>query len=175
MTISTGSPQRDEPVSGVIVPVAPAWSPPAASRADVRTAYSTRFSPDVLIAGAVGLVLVVVGLIAMTRGGFAGDMSDPVVSVGGFTHTTTLGILEVGIGICLLLAGAARSRPGAAFFGTVLGIVGFVGAVQTSSFEKSLALESSMAWLAVLAGAIVVLAALMMPRFAKDSTTIRTS
>jgi hypothetical protein len=151
------------------------FAPPLATRADVRTAHSTRFQPDAFVAGAVGIVLVAVGLIAVTRGGFSGDMSEPVVEVAGFTHTTTLGAIEIVLGLFLLAAAAARSRPGAAFFGTVLGLGGFVGAVQASSFEGSLALESSMAWLALVAGAIVVLSALFMPRFARDSTTITTA
>ena len=91
-------------------------------------------------------------------------MSDPVVQVLGFTHTTTLGLIEIGIGLFLLISAAARSRSGELFFGAVLGIAGFVGAVQTESFDKNLALESSLAWLAVVAGAVVVLAALLMPR-----------
>ncbi len=138
----------------------------------VRTAYASRFAPDAIIAALVGLVLLVVGLIAIVRGGFDGPMSAPVVSVLGFTHTTTLGLLEIGIGLCLLLSGAARSRTGEIFFGAILGIGAFVGAVQTESFQESLALESGMAWLMVIAAIVVVLAALLMPRFARNSTTI---
>ena len=175
--------QRDEavrPASDITgatfpAPVVLAEQVPVGQRAQVRTAYSSRFAPDVLVAGIVGLVVLVVGLIAVTRGGFQGPMSDPVVNVAGFTHTTTLGIVEIALGVCLLLAGASRSRSGAVFFGLALGIAGFVGGVQTESFEKSLALESAMAWLAVVAGLIVVIAALMIPRFAKESTTVRTS
>jgi membrane protein implicated in regulation of membrane protease activity len=70
------------------------------------------------------------------------------------------------------LSGAARSRTGEVFFGAILGIAAFVGAVQTDSFKKSLALESGWAWLMVFAAVIVVLAALVMPRFARHSTTI---
>ncbi|MDO9176251.1 MAG: hypothetical protein Q7V62_15695, partial [Actinomycetota bacterium] len=95
-----------------------------------------------------------------------------IVEVLGFTHTTTLGLIEIAIGVCLLIAGATRSRSGALFFGAILGVAGFVGAVQTESFDTSLALESSMAWLAALAGLIVVLAALMLPRFARQSTVV---
>ena len=57
--------------------------------AQVRTATSSRFAPDAIIAAIAGLVLLLVGLIAITRGGFDGKMSDPVVEVLGFTHTTT--------------------------------------------------------------------------------------
>ncbi|MEY2444674.1 MAG: hypothetical protein QOE00_1254 [Ilumatobacteraceae bacterium] len=154
-----------EPAGQVIVPAAPVVG-------QVRTAYAARFAPDAVIASLVGLVLLVIGLIAMVRGGFDGPMSIPVVSVLGFTHTTTLGVIEAAIGLCLLLSGAARSRTGELFFGAVLGIGAFVGAVQTASFKKSLALESALAWLFVFAAIIVVLSAMLMPRFARNSTTI---
>jgi len=138
----------------------------------VRKAYASHFEPDAVIAAVAGLVILVVGLIAIVRGGFDGPMSTPVVEVLGFTHTTVLGLIEIAIGGALLISGATRSRSGAVLFGSVLGIAGFVGAVQTESFTTSLALESSMAWLAVLLSVIVVLSALMMPRFARRSTTI---
>ena len=151
--------------------VAPEYVVPA-SAGQVRTAYASRFAPDSIIAGIAGLVVLVTGLIAIVRGGFDGPMSTPVVQVLGFTHTTTLGLIEVGLGLLLLLSAATRSRGGEVFFGAVLGIAGFVGAVQTESFKKTLALESSMAWLAVAIGAVVVLAALMLPRYARQSTQV---
>jgi hypothetical protein len=156
----------ESPVAQVVVPAVPVAS------GQVRTAYASRYAPDAIIAALVGLVLLVVGLIAIVRGGFDGPMHLPVVSVLGFTHTTTLGLIEIGIGLCLLLSGAARSRTGEVFFGAVLGISAFVGAVQTDSFKKPLALESGMAWLVVVAAIVVVLAAMLMPRFARSSTTI---
>ena len=141
-------------------------------RETVQTTTRTRFAPDSVTTGLIGLVMVVIGLIAIIRGGFDGPMSEPVVRVLGFTYTTTLGLIEVGIGLCLLLSAAARSRSAEVFFGAVLGIAGFVGAVQTDSFHKSLALESGMAWLAVVAGFVIVASALLLPRFARNSTTI---
>lgn len=163
----------DAPVveTGAPVPVAPVAVAPV-SAGHVRTAYNSRFAPDAVIAGLVGLALLLVGLIAIVRGGFDGPMSDPVVSVLGFTHTTTLGLIEIGIGLALLLSGATRSRSGEMFFGAVLGIGAFVGAVQTDSFKKSLALESSMAWLVVIAAVVVVLSAMLLPRYARNSTVI---
>jgi hypothetical protein len=136
----------------------------------VRTAYTARFAPDAVIAAAVGLVLLIVGLIAITRGGFDGPMSDPIVKVLGFTHTTALGLIEIVLGAGLLLNGATCSRGGALVFGSVLGIAGFVGAVQAASFRTSLALESAMGWLAVLAGLAVAGSALLIPRFTRYST-----
>lgn len=166
VTAVVETPVVETPVARVVVPATPA------PVGQVRTAYASRYAPDAIIAALVGLVLLVVGLIAIVRGGFDGQMSDPVVSVLGFTHTTTLGLIEIAIGLCLLLSGAARSRTGELFFGAVLGIGAFVGAVQTASFKTSLALQSGLAWLMVLAAVVVVLAAMLMPRFARNSTTI---
>jgi hypothetical protein len=155
-----------------VVPVAPVGrivEPVGA----VRSTYTRRFAPDAVIAALVGLALLVTGLIAITRGGFDGPMSTPIVEVLGFTHTTTLGLIEAAIGVCLLIAGAASSRAGALFFGSVLGIGAFVGAVQEESFREPLALESGMAWLLVIAAAVVVVSALLMPRFITRSTRVQ--
>ena len=159
------------PTEHVVVAQPPEVLVPAQA-AVVRTSSATRFAPDALIAGAVGLVLLVVGLIAMIRGGFDGPMSTPVVSVLGFTHTTTLGLIEAGAGLFLLLCAAVQSRGGAMFGGLALAVAGFIGIVQRSSFEHSLALESNWAAIVMIAGAVVALAALMLPRFARSSTIV---
>lgn len=131
-----------------------------------RVAVSTgrRYAFDAVIVGIVGIVLVLIGLIAVIRAGVDGPMDQPIVEVLGFTHTATLGIIEAALGLMLLLCAATASRGGSVFFGLVLGIGGFIGAVQTSSFRKTLALESGHAWLMVVLGVIVVLVSLLMPR-----------
>jgi hypothetical protein len=62
-------------------------------------------------------------------------------------------------------------RSGALFFAAILGVAGFVGAVQSDSLQEDLALESSLGWIAVVAALIVVVAALALPRFGKKATT----
>jgi len=138
----------------------------------VATTSGQRFAIDSVIVGLVGLVLLIVGLIAITRAGVDGPMEDPVVSVVGFSHTALLGLIEVGIGLCLLIAAAATSKPAAIFFGLVLGVGGIVGAVQAESFRHSLALESGMAWMAVIAAVVVVLVSLLIPRLATHTTRV---
>src|SRR5262249_31127000 len=132
--VHEAAPVVDVPANGTVV--TPVVAAPATA-GSIRTAYNARFAPDSIIAGIAGLVILVVGLIAIVRGGFDGPMSDPVVQVLGFTHTTTLGLIEIGIGLALLLSGATRSRSGEIFFGAVLGIGAFVGAVQSESFQHS--------------------------------------
>jgi len=141
----------------------------------VATTTGGRFAFDSVIVGIAGVALTIIGLIAITRGGFDGPMDQPVVNVLGFTHTTTLGLIEIGIGLGLLISAAARSRSAATFFGLMLGIGGIVGAVQTDSFRRTLALESSFAWLAVITAGVIVLASLLMPRMVRTSTRVESA
>jgi len=138
--------------------------PSPAAHETVATSYGRRYAFDSVVVGLVGLAFLLIGLIAMTRAGLDGSMQDPVVEVLGFTHTATLGIIEAGIGLCLLLCAASKSRGASVFFGLVLAVAGFVGAVQVDSFRNSLALETGLAWLAVIAGAVVVVVSLLIPR-----------
>jgi hypothetical protein len=138
----------------------------------VATSYGRRYAVDSVVVGLVGLAFLVIGLIAVTRAGLDGSMRDPVVEVLGFTHTATLGIIEAGIGLCLLLCAATMTRGGSVFFGLLLGIGGFVGAVQIDSFKDSLALESGLAWLAVIAAIVVVLASLLVPRMVTSTNRV---
>jgi len=147
---------------------------PAVVHRRVATSSGRRFAIDSVIVGIVGLALVIVGLIAVTRAGVDGSMQEPVVHVIGFTHTALLGLIEVGIGLCLLIAAAATSKSAAIFFGLVLGVAGIVGAVQSESFRNSLALQSGLAWIAVIAAVVVVLVSLVIPRLATQTTRIET-
>ena len=82
-------PDESAPASAVVetaatfVPLTPRW---------VRRSYARSVAPDSIVATLVGLFVLLVGLLAVTRGGIDGPMDTPVVSVLGFTHTTTLGL-----------------------------------------------------------------------------------
>ncbi len=157
-----------------VVTAQPVQAVVAAPASTVRATSIRRFAPDSIVAAVVGLALTLIGLIAITRAGIDDPINDPVVEVLGFNHTATLGLIEVVLGVGLLFSGAFRSRGGAVFFGAILGIAGFVGAVQTDSFVESLGLESSYAWLLVVAGVIVVLSALLIPRTSTRTQTVST-
>ena len=170
---------------GATVPVAPVGEPAvAAPVAEVRQAevYHVdahqversslqRYAIDSVIVGVVGLALTVIGLLAVTRAGVHGPMDEPVVKVIGFTHTATLGLIETAMGVVLLICAASTSRAASIFFGLVLGIGALVGALQTDSFNRSLALESGLAWLAVIAAVVVILASFLIPRVVTRSTS----
>jgi len=158
-----GRPIAVRPAGAPVAPVVQQVVPATEVRQNATT-YGRRYAFDSVIVGLVGVAWLIIGLIAMIRAGFDGSMEEPVVEVMGFTHTATLGIIEAGIGLCLLLCAAALTRGGSVFFGVLLVVGGIVGAVQSESFDRSLALESGLAWLAVISGVIVVLVRLLVPR-----------
>jgi hypothetical protein len=164
----------DEPI-GTQLPVrAPEVAEVAqvAQVAEVRTSRASRFAPDAFVAGGFGLAWLIAGLIVIVRGGFDGPMSEPVVQLLGFTHTTTLGLIEIAVGLALLLSAALQSRGGAVFTGLLLWVGGVVGVVQYESFTKTLALERGWAWFAVISGAVVAVSALVLPRFERRTSTV---
>jgi hypothetical protein len=139
----------------------------------VRTTNMSHLAPDAIVTGIIGLAVLLFGLIAVVRAGLGGVLAEPVVRIFSFDHTATLGLIEVGIGMCLLVSASVSSRAAEMFFGAALGIGGFVGAVQTDSFDETLALESAMGWIAVIAGLVIVAAVLFLPRYDKQSTSFR--
>jgi hypothetical protein len=132
---------------------------------DVQVTESvSRFSPAQVIHAAIGVFLVVIGIIAIARGGLDGDLTEPTFDVLGIAHNTTIGIGEVVAGALLLIAAAG-------WFARVLGIlVGLalvaVGAVMLGDdeFLRDLGTEEALAWLAIALGGAAILGGLIPSR-----------
>jgi hypothetical protein len=159
--------QQSERVNGMTA------EPGVVNRTFDQVTTTSKVAADALFAALIGIGLVTIGLIAVVRAGLSVPLREPTVSVVGFGHTALLGVLEILIGVALLSSGAARSRGGEVFAGAVLFVGGIVGAVQTKSFTRNFALESTWAGLLAFAGAVVVLAALLLPRVTRQSTRVQ--
>lgn len=111
---------------------------------------------------AAGAVLVIVGLLALGRAGVSGDMSIPVVSVFGFTHTAWLGIIEIVVGVLLLLGGVSQTtRDLGVVMGVLLVVAGILVLAQPTLAPRKLAIERPYGWLLVLTGAAALVGGLM--------------
>jgi uncharacterized membrane protein HdeD (DUF308 family) len=164
------APAADAVVHREVIETVP---PPAPHVESVQTATRRHFAFDAILTAAVGVALLLFGLIAIVRAGFDGSNSEPIVTVLGFDHTTNLGLIEIGLGLGLLISGALASRGGAVFFAALLAIGGFVAAVEADSFDE-LGIESSFAWMCVAAGALVILVTLLVPRVARTTRSSST-
>ena len=132
-----------------------------------------QFDPGAIVTAIAGVILLLIGLIVISKAGLDGPITEPVVEVAGFTHTPLLGIIVAAAGLFMLLAGITRAREGAIFLSIVLGVAGIVAAVQEESFDESLAIEPSYAWMIVIVSGIVLLANLLVPVLSSRSTVYR--
>ncbi|MFL6205514.1 MAG: hypothetical protein ACJ739_09200 [Acidimicrobiales bacterium] len=122
------------------------------------------FAPGQLISLIVGIGLVALGVVAMVRAGIDGSFATPTVEVLGFTHTAWLGLAEVGTGVLLILAGTgAWGRALSVLVGAAMMICGVLIGAATSSMPEELAVEEDFGWMLVLLGALVALAAMVLP------------
>jgi lysylphosphatidylglycerol synthetase-like protein (DUF2156 family) len=157
-----------QPVQAVQPAAAVAAVQPLPTSGVVRRRF-WQFDAAAVITAIAGVVLLLIGLIVIARAGLD-PLTGESVEVLGFTHTPLLGVIEAAAGLLLLLAGVTKSREGAMFLATVIGIAAFVGAVQAESFERQLAIEEEFAWILVAAAVLVLLANLLIPRFSSRST-----
>src|ERR1700753_2378932 len=75
-------------------------------------AHTRRFSPGQMLSGGVGLLLAVVGIIAVTRTGVDSTLNTPVTSIVGLTHSAIIGFIELGAGLLLLVGSADAAFRG---------------------------------------------------------------
>jgi len=155
----------------VATPMAP---PPSPYRRDERAAAaatisSQRFSFAGLLAGVAGVGLLVLGLVAVLRGGLGGAIDDPVVEVLGFTHTPLLGLVEIGMGLLLIAGAASASRGLLSLLGVVAVVGGAVAVSEPAQLQARLAVERSFGWIWVIGGAVITLAAWLLPVYDRQT------
>lgn len=124
------------------------------------------WSPAQLVAIALGVAFLVVGGVALARTGIDfGDLHSKKVDVAGLGHTQLLGWIELAVGLLLMAAGAV---PGAgrglmSLLGILLIAGGLIVAIQPSSFTDWLGVDRSSGVVYVVAGAVLLLAAITAP------------
>ncbi len=91
------------------------------------------------VGGAVGVVLLVIGLVTLARTGLPTDsFTDPVTTVGPFDRTPLMGILEVIVGLLVVGAGAGADRSSLTGFGLVALVFGLVWVIEPGAFSELL-------------------------------------
>jgi hypothetical protein len=129
------------------------------STAVVRRTWSS-FSLAQVVHGLCGFGLVLLGAVAVARGGFDGAASDQTAQVAGLDMTTVLGLVTVGFGLLLIVA--ALTPGGRVFGGFVGGVLVVAGVMLVAGSDKllnDLRTESSLGWLAIVVGMACLLAA----------------
>jgi len=132
---------------------------------DVRSetrATSSRFvfSPGQIIAGILGLVVAIIGIIAVSRGGIDDSLNVPVVSVAGTDQSAMLGLMEFGAGLLLVLGALSYAlRWLVAFVGVVMIVGGVVLGAASADILQDIGTSQGTGWAIMVGGIIAVVAA----------------
>lgn len=128
--------------------------------AEVDT-HRIEISPGRWILGIVGMVLGIVGVVALVKAGVDSNLETPVVDVLGMGHSAIVGLVEFGAGVLLVLSAASEStRPLGSFLGALLLVAGVVGAAMSADARADLGVTTEAAWFIAICGLVALLAAL---------------
>lgn len=114
-------------------------------------------SAAAIVSGVVGVVLLVIGIVALARAGVS-DLTSPAVDVGPFTRTPLFGLIELLIGVLALATAAMRDVRGAAFLAVPIGVAGLVWLIEPAAFAGVLGMTITTGWLYVVVAAALLAA-----------------
>jgi hypothetical protein len=129
-------------------------------RSETRTATSrVVVSPGQVIAGVLGLVVAVIGVVTVARAGIDSSMNDPIVRASGFDQSALLGAIEVGLGLLLILGALSYAARGLIIGVGVIMVLGgvFIGAAS-SDLLRDVGTVHSTGWAIMVAGSIAIVA-----------------
>ena len=131
-----------------------------ALRSETRTATSrVVVSPGQIVAGALGLVVAIVGVMTVARAGIDSSMNEPIVRAAGFDQSAILGAIEVGLGLLLILGALSYAARGLIIAVGVIMVLGgvFIGAAGSDLLHDVGAVHST-GWAIMVAGIIAIVA-----------------
>lgn len=122
-----------------------------------------RISPSAVVATIAAIVLMLWGAIVVARAGLSGGLETPVVEVTGYTATAVLGLIVLGGGFLLLLAGLAQSRAAIVFLSIVMAVGAATLVIEPTTAQNTLAAERDFGVAALIVLGITAVVALVTP------------
>lgn len=139
------------------------------------TTASHRFSPGQVLSGLLGIVVAIMGIVAVTRAGIDGSLNQPVTQIFGITHSSYVGLFELAAGLLLLVgATSAAARALTGFVGGLMVIGGVVLAAGNLRILLDVGAKQSTGWMLVVFGAVAIVAA-MIPSFVRSERVVETT
>jgi hypothetical protein len=129
-------------------------------RSETRTATSrVVVSPGQVVAGVLGLVVAIIGVMTVARAGIDSSMKDPIVRAAGFDQSALLGAIEVVLGLLLILGALSYAARGLIIGVGVIMVLGgvFIGAASTDLL-RDIGTVHSTGWAIMVAGIIAIVA-----------------
>jgi hypothetical protein len=113
-----------------------------------------------------GLVVGVIGLLALLELGFDDFASEETTEVAGFAMTQIWGIVSIVLGLLLIAGCGSVGRSVTVFAGALTLVAGIVVIAAGEELDATMVAESSYGWLLAVIGAVVLLAAIAIPSVA---------
>jgi len=144
-------------------------------RTDTRVA-TTRLvvSPGQVIAGVLGLVVAVIAVMTVSRGGIDSTLNVPMVRVAGLDQSAMLGAIELVVGLLLILGALSYAARGLIVgIGVVMVLGGvFLGAAGPSIL-RDVGTVHGTGWV-IMAGGIIAIVAGSLGRMIRTRRTVKT-
>jgi hypothetical protein len=144
-------------------------------RSDTKVA-TTRLvvSPGQVIAGALGLVIAIVGVIAVARGGIDSSLNVPIVRAGGFDQSAMLGSIELGLGLLLILGALSYAACGLIVaVGVIMVLGGVLLGASGPTILHDVGTVHGTGW-AIMVGGIIAIVAGSLGRIIRTRRSIKT-
>ena len=124
-----------------------------------------RWSPSQFVAGIIGLILVVMGGVALARLLPTGSLTAESVTSLGVRHTPLMAIIAIGLGLLFMaqVANPFGAQGGLIALGVVSLAFGLIVVVEPGAFDDALALGETGGWFYVIIGMVAVVGGLVSP------------
>lgn len=142
-----------------------------ADHTEVQTAHETRvtssrtWSPAQIFAGLIGLLLTVMGGVALARLLPTSSLTAEATTVFGVGHTPLMAIITLGLGLLYLAEAGApfEVQPGLIFLGVLSLAFGLIVVIEPAAFDGALGLGENGGWFYTIIGAISAIAGIISP------------
>lgn len=113
-----------------------------------------------------GLIVGIIGLLAVVELGFSDFPSEATTEVAGFSMTQLWGLVSIVLGLILIAGSGSFGRSVSIFGGALALVAGIVVIAASEDLDATMAAESSYGWMLAVVGAVVLVAAIAIPSVA---------
>jgi uncharacterized membrane protein len=109
--------------------------------------------PATIVGAVIGIILLVIGLVALARTGIPADsLTDVTTTVGPFTRTPLMAIIEIIVGLLVIVASADADRASLLGIGMIALVFGIVWMIEPGAFQAWLGIGRDTAVLYLIIG-----------------------
>jgi hypothetical protein len=131
-------------------------------------------SPGQVLAGVLGLVIAVIGIMTVARAGIDGSLNEPIVRAASFDQSAMLGSIELGLGLLLLLGAMSYAARGLIVaVGVVMVLGGVLLGAAGSTILRDVGTVHGTGW-AIMVGGFIAIVAGSLGRLIRTGRSVKT-